>query len=94
MLLYVNLFADGGALLEPQPQGDASIPVQLPDGHAETLRALLMSERTSAALARLLPGRGDGGGAGGAEGEAVTQPGGHHLRDAAASSWHGRWPGR
>jgi hypothetical protein len=52
-MLYVNLFADGGALLELHPQGDASIPVPLPDGAAETVRELLTSERASAALARL-----------------------------------------
>jgi hypothetical protein len=28
-MLYVNLFADGGALLQCDPQGDASIPVRL-----------------------------------------------------------------
>jgi hypothetical protein len=53
MLLYVNLFADGGALLEPRPQGDASAPVRPPDDHAEAIRHLLASEKASAALARL-----------------------------------------
>src|SRR5262249_7700985 len=61
MLLFVNLFADGGALLETGPQGDASYPVQLPPVHAEPIRQLLTSDGASAALARLfLAGAGAG----------------------------------
>jgi hypothetical protein len=30
-MLHVNLFSDGGALLEREPQGDASVPVNLPE---------------------------------------------------------------
>jgi hypothetical protein len=36
-----------------RPQGDATIAVRLPDGHAETILGLLTSERVSAALARV-----------------------------------------
>ena len=35
MQLFLNCFRDGGALLETQPQGDASTPVQLPPDQAE-----------------------------------------------------------
>ncbi len=51
--LYVNLFRDGSALLECQPQGDASIPVPLPENHAGELAELLATAEVSAALARL-----------------------------------------
>jgi hypothetical protein len=52
-MLYVNLFADGDALLETVPQGEASIPLNLPDATVEALSALLTCDRMSAALARL-----------------------------------------
>jgi hypothetical protein len=52
-LLYVNLFADGGALLEANPQGDASYPVNLRPEDAAVLAGLLSSLEASAALARL-----------------------------------------
>lgn len=52
-MLYVNLFRDGSALLECQPQGDASIPVHLPDNHLAELLALLNAPETSVAMAAL-----------------------------------------
>lgn len=52
-MLYVNLFADGDALLECEPQGDSSIPVVLPQQDAEEVASLLVSDEASAALARL-----------------------------------------
>ncbi len=52
-MLYVILFADGGALLEMNPQGDASYPVTLPPEDAAVLAGLLSSPEASAALARL-----------------------------------------
>lgn len=44
---------EGGALLETQPQGDTSVPLQLPDDQAELLAGLLVSPEASAALADL-----------------------------------------
>jgi hypothetical protein len=52
-MLFCNLFTDGGALLETNPQGDASYPVNLPPADAAVLAALLASPEASAALARL-----------------------------------------
>jgi len=52
-MLYCNLFTDGGALLETQPQGDASIPVKLPDADTDLVARLIVSPEASAALARL-----------------------------------------
>lgn len=43
---------DGRALLETEPQGDASIPVDLV-GHEGALAGLLATPEVSAALARL-----------------------------------------
>jgi len=51
-MLYVNLFIDGGALLETAPQGDASIPLNLADDTAQALAALLSTPERSAALAQ------------------------------------------
>lgn len=51
-MLWINLFRDSGALLEPEPQGDASVPVDLPD-HEEVLVGLIATSEASAALARL-----------------------------------------
>ncbi len=51
-MLYVNLFSGGGALLEREPQGDASCPVDLPE-HEAALTELLTTPEASAALARL-----------------------------------------
>jgi len=48
-MLYVNLLSEGGILLELQPQGDASVPVQLSSADAE----LLTSSETSVSLAKL-----------------------------------------
>ena len=52
-MLNVNLFADGGALLETQPQDDASIAVNVPPAEAETLTALVASAEVASALAAL-----------------------------------------
>src|SRR5947209_5375748 len=52
-MLYCNFFADGGALLETAPQGDASTPVKLSEASATVIEGLLDSEQVSAALARL-----------------------------------------
>jgi hypothetical protein len=54
MPLFINLFADGGALLESDPQGDASVCVLLPQEQAEALTELLVSAEASAALTRLV----------------------------------------
>lgn len=51
-MLYCNVFLEGGALLEREPQGDASVPVKLP-GYEEALAELIGSPETSEALARL-----------------------------------------
>jgi hypothetical protein len=51
-MLYCNLFSEGGALLEREPQGDASVPINLPD-HEEALADLIGSPETSEALACL-----------------------------------------
>jgi hypothetical protein len=53
MLLYVNCFRDGGALLEAHPQGDAHTAVNLPDADAELLARLIDTPELSAALAKL-----------------------------------------
>jgi hypothetical protein len=52
-MLFVNLFADGGALVETVPQGETSVPLNLPEETAAALAALLKCDRVSAALARL-----------------------------------------
>lgn len=52
-MLFVNVFADGGVLLECEPQGDASIPVRLSQIDAEALAELLTTPEVSSALARL-----------------------------------------
>ena len=52
-MLWLNIFADGGSLMETVPQGDASMPVQLPDETAEVIAGLLTSDEVAAALARL-----------------------------------------
>lgn len=51
-MLYLNLFADGGALLECEPQGDASFPIDL-SGHEHLVAELLTTPEAAAALARL-----------------------------------------
>lgn len=54
MRLYVNLFADrSSALLETTPQGEASIPVNIPAAAGSVVEALLTSEEASSALAAL-----------------------------------------
>lgn len=53
MALFCNLFRDGTSLLEPQAQGDATIPVALHPDHVAELEALLVSPEASAALAGL-----------------------------------------
>jgi hypothetical protein len=50
---YVNWFADGTALLEREPQGDANVPVSLPARHEKMLVTLIDSPETSEALAAL-----------------------------------------
>ena len=52
-MLWLNVFSDGGALLETVPQGDASMPVQLPAGAEGVIVGLLTSDEVAAALARL-----------------------------------------
>jgi hypothetical protein len=52
-MLFINLFADGGALLESDPQGDVSVIVKLSQEDAEALASFLVSVEASAALARL-----------------------------------------
>jgi hypothetical protein len=52
-MLYVNFFADGGALLETAPQGDASQTVSVAPEAARMIEALLQSESVSSALAAL-----------------------------------------
>jgi hypothetical protein len=52
-MLYCNLFADGGALLETVPQGDASMPVNVGEKTAEALAKMLTTPERSAALAQL-----------------------------------------
>ena len=53
-MLYVNLFPNEGALLETEPQGDASALVILPPADAELLAQLLDCPEASAALAAAL----------------------------------------
>ena len=52
-LLYVNLFTDGTALLEDRPQGDASLPLDLPAEQLAQLEALLDGPEASGTLASL-----------------------------------------
>ena len=51
-MLWINCFTDSSPLLEREPQGDSSMPVNLPE-HEETLLALIDTPEASAALARL-----------------------------------------
>jgi hypothetical protein len=53
MPLFINVFAEGGCLLETEPQGEASVAVTLPDDQAELLARLLVSPEISEALAKL-----------------------------------------
>jgi hypothetical protein len=50
-MLWLNCFRDGDALVETEPQGDASYPLHLPD--SGILAELLTTPEVSAALARL-----------------------------------------
>jgi hypothetical protein len=52
-MLWCNMFADGTALLECEPQGDASAAVKLPETDEAILAVLIGSPEISAALARL-----------------------------------------
>ena len=52
-VLYLNLFAAGGALLETSPQGDASVAVVVHDDDAAVITNLLTSAEVSSALAQL-----------------------------------------
>jgi hypothetical protein len=52
-MLYINLFSEGGALLELGPQGDASVPVFLPAADSELIVGLLTTAEASAVLAKL-----------------------------------------
>lgn len=52
-MLYLNVFSEGGALLERDPQGDASIPISLSAEQEAVLSQLIDTPEASAALARL-----------------------------------------
>ena len=52
-MLFLNAFNDGGSLRETIPQGDASMPVQLPADAEAVIAGLLTSDDVAAALARL-----------------------------------------
>jgi hypothetical protein len=52
-MLYVNLFADGEALPECEPQGDAFSSLMLAPEDANAVAALITSAEVLATLARL-----------------------------------------
>lgn len=52
-MLYVNCFEDGDALLELEPQGDASIVIRLSPDQEAVLLQMIGTPEESAALARL-----------------------------------------
>jgi hypothetical protein len=52
MSLFVNQFEDG-ALLEPSPQGDTPIPVELGEEDLAVLQGLIADDDISRALAQL-----------------------------------------
>jgi hypothetical protein len=52
-MLYANSFKDGGTLLEREPQGDASIPINIPAADEVVLAGLIGRPEASAALAWL-----------------------------------------
>lgn len=53
MQLFLNQFPNEGALVEREPQGNASTPIHLPDEQAELLSRLIVTPELSAALAKL-----------------------------------------
>jgi hypothetical protein len=52
-MLYCNVFPEGDALLEREPQGETAIPVRLPDADERAVAELLECVEMSATLAKL-----------------------------------------
>lgn len=47
--MFVNLFPGGEALVEPSPQGDARIPLRLPEATASLIARLIQDDDEAAA---------------------------------------------